>query len=148
MLEMAMQVVLAVLLLVSIGWSAVLHRRLAMLRQGGDGIARFVDDLIGATGRAEAAIRDMRVLATDLARQWQRQRGEGDGAVIELRRLLADAETVARELGLAVAAGGTMAEPCRPAIPTANARTTSTGERPEADFSAHERIRQAIRDLR
>ncbi|WP_191062307.1 DUF6468 domain-containing protein, partial [Geminicoccus harenae] len=92
MLEMALQVVLVVLLLVAIGWSALLHRRLAALRQGGDGIGRFVGDLMTATSRAEKAIGEMRGMAEGLGRQWQRQRSEAEALAGELRRLLAEAE--------------------------------------------------------
>jgi hypothetical protein len=152
MLEMGLQVVLVVLLLVSIGWSALLHRRLAALRQGSDGISRFVGDLVDATTRAEAAVREMRALADGLARQWQRQRGDGEAACAELRRLMAEAEGAVRELRRAAAPPF-----CPPGDDRTNADKQPSGARggpartaasAGGDPSAHAQIRDAIRALR
>jgi Domain of unknown function (DUF6468) len=152
MLEMSLQVVLVVLLLVAIGWSGLLHRRLSMLRQGGDGIAKFVGDLVGATARAEAAIRQMREASQELARQWQRQRAEGDAAAAELRRLTAEAEAIAREMQrtASIQAAQLMAEPStstgRPRMDPVGAFGLAAPSVP--DQSPHDRIRHAVRDLR
>jgi hypothetical protein len=148
---MALQIVLIVLLLVAIGWNALLHRRLAALRQGGGGLAQFVGDLVGATARAEAGIRELRAAAAELARQWREQRGQGDAAAAELRRLLQDAQAAARELRHAAS--------IQPAAPVgerdgAGRRTGDAGREraaaapPAPDPSPHERIRRAIQDLR
>lgn len=155
MLEMALQAVLVLLLLVAIGWSALLHRRLATFRQGGDGIARFVGDLVTASARAEAVTREMRGLAQDLARQWQRQRGEGDLAAVELRRLTAEAEAAVRDLRLASAQNpGRAVAPLdgdAPGIRDPAGQNDHGAQAPAPagpDPSPHERIRHAIRDLR
>jgi len=150
MLEMALQVVLVVLLLVAIGWSALLHRRLTVLRQGGDGIGRFVGDLMAATGRAETAIREMRAMAEALGRQWQRQRSEAEALAGELRRLVAEAEGGGRALHQAAALAPVAAEAARYHAAQQPAAAPSPGRPvPVPDpVSPHERIRQAIRDLR
>lgn len=151
MLEMALQIVLIVLLLVTIGWNALLHRRLAALRQGGGGLAQFVGDLVGATARAEAGIRELRAAAADLARQWREQRGQGDAVAAELRRLVQDAQAAARELRHAAAV-----QPAAPAGQGDGAarRASGAGRHLEdavptaPDPSPHERIRRAMQDLR
>jgi hypothetical protein len=150
MLEMALQVVLVVLLLAAIGWSALLHRRLATLRQGGDGIGRFVGDLVAATGRAETATREMRAMAEALGRQWQRQRGEAEVLAGELRQLVAEAEGGVRTLRQAAALAPVAAEAVRQQA-VQQPMAAPPAERPECALgpvSPHERIRQAIRDLR
>jgi hypothetical protein len=150
MLEMALQVVLVVLLLVAIGWSALLHRRLAALRQGGDGIGRFVGDLVAATGRAEMATREMRTTAETLGRQWQRLQGEAEVLAGELRQLMTEAEGSVRALRQTTALAPVTVEAARQQT-AQQPQATPPVERPvraQDPVSPHERIRQAIRDLR
>ncbi|WP_035485822.1 DUF6468 domain-containing protein [Geminicoccus roseus] len=144
---MLLQVVLIVLLPLSIGWSALLHRRLASLRQDGGGIARFVDDLVAATARAEVVVRDMRNQAQDLGRQWQRQRADSEAAFAELRQLVLQAEGRMQQLR--------RESPLPIDLPVDSQGVPSTGKRPPARSdnnspgpSSHERIREAVRALR
>ncbi|WP_159710231.1 DUF6468 domain-containing protein [Geminicoccus flavidas] len=150
MLEMALQVVLVVLLLAAIGWSALLHRRLATLRRGGDGIGQFVSDLMTATGRAETAIREMRAMAEGLGRHWQRQRGEAEALAGELRQLVTAAEDGVRALREATVLAPAAAETFRQHATRQSvaASPLEWPERTQDPVSPHERIRQAIRDLR
>jgi hypothetical protein len=147
---MSLQLVLVVLLLVAICWSAMLHRRLAALRQGGDGIGKFVGDLIGATSRAEAATRQMREVSAELARQWQRQRTECETLAAELRRVGGDADALLREMRQPPVRTATRPDDREPHVsaPPPGPPGVAGAKACAADPSQHERIRHAIRDLR
>jgi hypothetical protein len=146
LLELSLQVVLVVLLACSIGWSMLLHRRLASMRRGGDEIGRFVLELTGATARAETATRQMREASAEMSRQWQRQRSESEQLAGELRRASADADQLLHGVREA------SAQACATRPGAASGPAAMGAYEPDQsaadDHDRHERIRRAIRDLR
>ena len=111
MIDVALQVVLVVLLLLTITWCVLVHLRLRRLRTDGSEMQAFVAALGEATARAEATIRMMRetgheIESTALGRESQaHERGS------ELGRLIEKATRVTRRLEAALEAGaGRVAE--------------------------------------
>jgi hypothetical protein len=150
LLELSLQCVLVVLLLCSIGWSALVHRRLVALRRDGGEIGKFVVDLAGATTRAENAIRQMREASADTMRHWQRQRVDGEQLAADLRRAAAEADMYLRELHDRLASARQVVDGQDSGRGTAF-EARAVAESPSAAVqpaSRHEQIRRAIKDLR
>lgn len=97
--------IVAILLVITIGYCYVLDKRLRALRSGQDGFGRIVEELERATGRAQSGVTDLRqtseILAHDITSQ------------------MAAARALADELSVMVAAGNEIAERLddRPSLP-------------------------------
>lgn len=107
MIELALQIVLVVLLLLTITWCVIVHRRLHRLRGDRDEMQAFILALSEATGRAEAAVQQMREANQQAAsaRQEQERRARQHGQ--ELARLMENALRVMKRLDAAVEQGAT-----------------------------------------
>lgn len=107
MIELALQVVLVVLLLLTITWCVIVHFRLRRLRTEGSEMQAFVEALGEATARAEATIRLMR----DTGREIESAALERERQARELGRLIENATRVTRRLEAAREQGaGQLAE--------------------------------------
>ncbi len=107
MIELALQVVLVVLLLLTITWCVIVHFRLRRLRTEGGEMQAFVEALGAATTRAEATIRLMR----DTGREIESAALERERQARELGRLIESATRVTRRLEAAREQGaGRLAE--------------------------------------
>ncbi|MEZ5863670.1 MAG: DUF6468 domain-containing protein [Geminicoccaceae bacterium] len=101
MIDLALQVVLVVLLLLTITWCMIVHRRLRRLRTEGGEMQAFIAALGEATTRAEAAISLMRDTGREIesaAIEQERRARECRG---ELTRLMENATRVTRRLAAA-----------------------------------------------
>ncbi|MEZ5904133.1 MAG: DUF6468 domain-containing protein [Geminicoccaceae bacterium] len=101
MIDLALQVALVVLLLLTITWCMIVHRRLRRLRTEGGEMQAFIAALGEATTRAEAAISLMRDTGREIesaAIEQERRARECRG---ELTRLMENATRVTRRLAAA-----------------------------------------------
>jgi len=107
MIELALQGLLVVLLLLTITWCIIVHYRLRRLRTDRGEMEAFIAALGEATGRAEAAVRQMREAnaAVEGTAREQEQRARQQSA--ELARLMANAVRVVERLDAAVEQGAT-----------------------------------------
>jgi hypothetical protein len=109
--DLALQLVLVVLLLLTITWCIVVHHRLRRLRADHGELEAFIAALGEATGRAEAVVRQMQEASqaaqNTALEQERRARQQGE----LLARLMDNAVRVTKRLDAAVEQGATqMAE--------------------------------------
>lgn len=105
MAETVVEIVLAILLLLTIAWCAIVHHRLRKLMTDQGEIAAFVGSLAEATGRAELVVAEMRAAGeqaqatlTDFHEAARRQQEE-------LERLIESGGRMARRLETGVVQG-------------------------------------------
>lgn len=98
MVETVIDVLLAVLLLLSVIWSFLLHRRLARLRADRSELESFIGALAGATDRAEAAIGGLRAAGSSISRDLQTQEETARRSMDQLSRALEAASRTIRRL--------------------------------------------------
>jgi hypothetical protein len=98
MVETIGDVMLAALLLLSIVWSALLHRRLTRLRADRSELEGFIGALAGATDRAEAAIGGLRSAGSTVTRDLQAQEESTRRSIDQLTRALEAAARTVRRL--------------------------------------------------
>ncbi len=113
----AVDLLVAGLLVAAIAWAIILDRRLRDLRSGRDGVKQAVIDLAGAAGRAEAAVAALRAAA--------------DKSGVELAAQQARARAAAEELGLLVGAAEGLADrlsQARTVVPRPAARSDAPAE--------------------
>ena len=87
--------IVAVLLIATISYAAVLNRRLAVLRSDRDKLAELVKNLATATQRAEAGVASLKAAAADTGRQLEKK--------VEQARSLRDDLAYMIERGVTVA---------------------------------------------
>lgn len=97
-LGIAVELLVALLLVVTIGWAIILDRRLRDLRSGRDGVKQAVIDLAGATGRAESAVAALREAAERTGTELARRQAVAKATSDELALLLGSAEGMAERL--------------------------------------------------
>lgn len=88
MAELLVDALLAVLLLSSVIWSALLHRRLARLRADRGEIESFIGALAATTDRAEAAIGGLRSAGNTIGQELQAQEAAARRSIEQLNRAL------------------------------------------------------------
>ncbi len=111
MIDVALQVVLVVLLLLTITWCVIVHLRLRRLRTDGNEMQAFVEALGEATARAEATIRMMRETGHELESKGLGRESQARERGSELGRLIEKATRVTRRLEAALEEGtGRVAE--------------------------------------
>jgi biopolymer transport protein ExbB/TolQ len=107
MIDLALQLVLVVLLLLTITWCVIVHHRLRRLRADQGELEAFIAALGEATDRAEAAVRQMqeanRSAASAVEEQERRARQQSE----QLARLMDNAVRVVKRLDAAVEHGAT-----------------------------------------
>jgi hypothetical protein len=132
MVDLALQVTLVVLLLMTITWCVIVHHRLRRLRADRGEMAAFITALGEATDRAERAVRQMhdanRAVEATAQEQQQRTRQQGE----DLARLMDNAIRVMKRLDAAVEQGATQVATLRTraaiAAPTAVGEFTIGGD--------------------
>lgn len=107
MAEIALQLALAVLLLLTITWCMIVHHRLRRLHADSGEMRSLIAALDEATDRAEAAVREMReanmAATTAASEQHRRSRQQCE----ELARLMDNALRLIKRLDAAVQQGAT-----------------------------------------
>ena len=123
---MILEAIVAILLMVTVGYCFVLDRRLQALRSGREELQKVVEDLNGSIARAQTTILDLKANAGDTAR------------ILEDR--VAKAQGLADELALMVQSGNSIAERLadRP-------NTAQTASRSEANNRPKNRPEEAER---
>jgi Skp family chaperone for outer membrane proteins len=105
MVDLALQIVLVVLLLLTITWCVIVHHRLCRLRADQGELEAFIAALGAATSRAEAAVRQMqeanRAAESTALEQERRARQQSE----QLARLMDNAARVVKRLDAAVEQG-------------------------------------------
>lgn len=101
MIDLALQVVLVVLLLLTITWCMIVHLRLRRLRTEGGEMQAFIAALGEATARAEAAIHLMRDTGREIETAAAEQECRARECRGELGRLMENATRVTRRLAVA-----------------------------------------------
>ena len=103
--ETVVEIVLAILLLLTIAWCAVVHHRLRKLMTDQGEVAAFVRSLTEATGRAELAVAEMRAAGEEaqaaLIEHQEATRRQHE----ELERLLESGNRMARRLETGIVQG-------------------------------------------
>ena len=103
--ETVVEIVLAILLLLTIAWCAVVHHRLRKLMTDQGEVAAFVRSLTEATGRAELAVAEMRAAGEEaqaaLIEHQEATRRQHE----ELERLLESGNRIARRLETGIVQG-------------------------------------------
>jgi hypothetical protein len=97
-IDLAGDLLLASLLLLTITWCVLLARRLRRLKVERGDIAEFVAAIDGATQRAEAAIAGMRETARETQLMLSQQREATEARMTELTRLAEGGAQLARRL--------------------------------------------------
>ncbi len=107
MIDLALQIILVVLLLLTITWCVIVHHRLRRLRVDRGELQSFIAALAEATERAEAAVQRMyeanRAVEGSAREQARRTRQESEA----LARLVDNASRVIKRLDAAVENGAT-----------------------------------------
>ncbi len=133
---MILEGVVAVLLVVTVGYCFVLDRRLQALRAGREELQKVVQDLNATIGRAQTTILDLKSNAGDTAR------------ILDER--IAKAQGLADELSLMVQSGNSIAERLadRPSARTASARDSGAGPTEETRTGKEAGLLNALRQVR
>lgn len=97
-IDLAGDLLLAILLLTTTTWCILLSRRLKQLRVDRGDVATFVAAVEAAAGRAEAAIAGIREAATEAQRSLGQQREAVDARMAELARLTESGAQMSRRL--------------------------------------------------
>lgn len=134
----------AVLLLVTVGYCYVLDRQLRALRSGQDGLKAIIEGLDAATARAQASVTDLRSSAAAVAKDLHEQVARGRGLADELEIMIDAGNALADRLEGTRAAKQVRAAPRVVADAPAPA---SEARAPEKD-SWEESLLKALREAR
>jgi|GEM_PF-1862887 len=107
MVELALQGLLVVLLLLTVTWCIIVHYRLRRLRTDRGEMEAFIAALGEATGRAEAAVQQMREANAAVEGSAREQERRARQQTAELARLVDNAVRVVRRLDAAIEQGAT-----------------------------------------
>ena len=114
---MILEALVAVLLVVTVVYCAVLDRRLRALRSGQDGLKSIIEGLDGATRRAQTSIGELRAAA------------EATG--MNLSGHVAKARALADELQIMIEAGNVLADRLEGSRPGANGGAPRQAQAPQ-----------------
>lgn len=105
MTELVLDALLLAMLVTTVLWCVVLHRRLGRVARGRGELAALVDALTAGAERAETAARELRAAASEACSVQERQDREAEENVGELGRLLGTASRVIQRLESGLAGG-------------------------------------------
>ena len=88
---MILEGIVAILLVMTIGYCFVLDRRLQALRSGREELQKVVEDLNASIGRAQTTILDLKANAGDTARILEERVAKAQGLADELSLMVQDA---------------------------------------------------------
>jgi len=105
MTELVLDALLLAMLVTTVLWCIVLHRRLGRVARGRGELAALVEALTAGAERAEAAARELRAAAGEARSVQDRQDVQAQGQAGELGRLLGTATRVIQRLESGLASG-------------------------------------------
>lgn len=111
MLSLGADLVVALLLIATIGYSAVLNRRLGSVRSDRDKFEKVIRDLASSSQRAENAMAAMRVAAEELSRRLDKRVEEGRALADDLVYMIERGGNVADKLEAQIRAGRDAVKP-------------------------------------
>lgn len=130
-LSLILDIVLAVLLVVTIGYAVVLNRRLGALRQNKDELERLASGFVETTSRAERGIGELRAMTDILQERIERAESLRDDLVFLMDRGNATADRLEGVVREARDQDGTTARPAaRPAQPAAGQAAPAAKPKP------------------
>ncbi len=95
---MILEGIVAILLVMTIGYCFVLDRRLQALRSGREELQKVVEDLNASIGRAQTTILDLKANAGDTARILEERIGKAQGLADELSLMVQSGNSIAERL--------------------------------------------------
>lgn len=119
--DLMLEIIVSVLLAATIGYCAMLDRRLRAMRSGQDGLRELIEDLSVATRQASEAIGRLREVSNATGQQLSEQVARGRGLADELALMLESGNAIANRLG--------SLEMRRPIVGTAPALQPAIGPR-------------------
>lgn len=97
--DLMLEIIVSVLLAATIGYCAMLDRRLRAMRSGQDGLRDLIHDLSVATSQASDAIARLREASNATGQQLSEQVARGRGLADELALMLESGNAIADRLG-------------------------------------------------
>ena len=95
---MILEAIVAILLMVTVGYCFVLDRRLQALRSGREELQKVVEDLNGSIARAQTTILDLKANAGDTARILEERVAKAQGLADELALMVQSGNSIAERL--------------------------------------------------
>lgn len=136
----------AVLLLVTVGYCYVLDRQLRALRSGQDGLKAIIEGLDAATARAQASVSDLRTASNAVGNDLRDQVAKGRALADELEIMVDAGNALADRLE-----GTRTAKPMRDAprvVPKATVLESDDEEPVEGSKNWEESLLKALREAR
>ncbi len=140
---MILEAIVAILLMVTVGYCFVLDRRLQALRSGREELQKVVEDLNGSIARAQTTILDLKANAGDTARILEERVSKAQGLADELALMVQSGNSIAERLADRPSAAKAASRP------EANNRTNSRPEEADRQGSPIEAgLLKALRQVR
>jgi hypothetical protein len=111
MLSLGADLVVAVLLIATIGYAAVLNRRLTAVRSDRDKFEKVIRELAVSSQRAESAVAGLRLAADELGKRLDKKVEEGRALGDDLAYMIERGGSVADKLAAQIRAGRDAAKP-------------------------------------
>jgi len=141
---MILEGLVAVLLVVTIVYSAILDRRLKALRTGQDGLKALIEGLDGATRRAQTSINELKAAADAAGQNLSVQVSKARGLTDELQIMIEAGNGLADRLEGARSAAG----PREAREPRTAPASKAQAPRPKAPEDWEETLLKALREAR
>lgn len=97
-MTLIVEIVLSLLLVVTVGYCALLERKLSILRKGQDGLKDTVAELNTAIGNASASMRLLKSSAAEISEKLHDEIGRGRSLADELSLLTSSGERIASRI--------------------------------------------------
>lgn len=97
-LTLIVEIALSLLLMLTVGYCALLERKLSMLRKGQDGLKQTIADLNAAIGNAGASMRLLKSSAAEISEKLHDEIGRGRSLADELSLLASSGERIASRI--------------------------------------------------
>jgi hypothetical protein len=97
-LSLIVEVVLSLLLMLTVGYCALLERKLSLLRKGQDGLKQTITELNTAIGNAGASMLLLKSSAGEISKKLQEEIGRGRSLADELSLLTSSGERIASRI--------------------------------------------------
>jgi phage shock protein A len=117
-ISLIVELALSGLLLATIGYCAVLERRLSALRKGQDGLKETIGDLNTAIVNAGASMRALKAHAADAAENLDERLARARGLIDELSMLTSAGERIADRIDRTATTSRAVANGATPAVLT------------------------------
>lgn len=97
-LSLVVEIVLSLLLMLTVGYCALLERKLSMLRKGQDGLKDTIAELNTAIDNAGASMRLLKTSAAEISEKLHEEIGRGRSLADELSLLTSSGERIASRI--------------------------------------------------